>query len=65
VVTVDLSGGEHRWTSDALDVASVALLLWPAGADTAPAYDAGIRWRLHIAVTSAAELDWSLEPLRS
>ena len=63
VVTVDLAGGNRHWASQTLDVASVAFLLWPSDAETQPAYDAGIRWTLHIASAENGELEWSLEPL--
>jgi type IV pilus assembly protein PilB len=63
VVTVDLSGGTSDWPSSALDVASVAFLLWDADADVAPAYEAGIRWHLHIAQAGDGELEWTLESL--
>ena len=46
VVTVDLTGGDRVWEARVLDVASVAFLLWQAGEDARPAYDAGIRWHL-------------------
>jgi hypothetical protein len=63
VVTVDLSGGDKAWAESALDIASVAFLLWPADDDTRPAHSAGIRWRLSIARNEQDELDWSLDPL--
>ncbi len=63
VVTVDLSGGDSGWASNALDVASVAFLLWTKDADVRPAYDAGIRWQLHIQRVDDGETDWTLEPL--
>lgn len=63
VVTVDLSGGDHGWADSALDVASVAFLLWQEGDDTQPAYEAGIRWALRIEKQAGAHLEWSLEPL--
>jgi type II secretion system (T2SS) protein E len=65
VVTVDLSGGEKAWAESALDVASVAFLLWSAGDDARPAYAAGIRWRLRIDQCDDEHLEWSLEPLHS
>ena len=46
VVTVDLAGEGPAWGEGALDVASVAFILWPAGDDTTPAVQAGIRWAL-------------------
>jgi len=63
VVTVDLSGGEKAWAESALDIASVAFLLWSAGDDTRPAYEAGIRWQLRIERQDDEQLEWSLEPL--
>ncbi len=65
VVTVDLTGNQADWASSALDVASVAFLLWPADDDRRPAYDAGIRWELHIAAAEGNRLEWSLEPLHA
>jgi hypothetical protein len=62
VVTVDLTGNAEHWASTALDVASVAFLLWPAQADRRPAWEAGIRWELHLQ-QEGGRLDWSLEPL--
>jgi hypothetical protein len=62
VVTVDLSGNADSWAASALDVASVAFLLWPSGADRRLAWEAGIRWELHIKKDGSL-LDWSLEPL--
>jgi hypothetical protein len=63
VVTVDLSGGDRTWASRALDIASVAFLLWPAGEDTRPASKAGIRWQLGIERQTDGGLVWSLGPL--
>jgi type IV pilus assembly protein PilB len=65
VVTVDLSGGGPLWAQQTLDVASVAFLLWRGEDDARPAYDAGIRWRLHIAATEGGGLEWSLDPLHA
>ena len=65
VVTVDLTGNQADWASTALDVASVAFLLWPMEEDRRPAYDAGIRWELHIARAEGDRLEWSLEPLHA
>ncbi|MHB1193422.1 MAG: GspE/PulE/PilB domain-containing protein [Longimicrobiales bacterium] len=65
VVTVDLTGNQDGWASTALDVASVAFLLWPMDVDRRPAYDAGIRWELHIERLAGSELEWTLEPLHS
>ena len=63
VVTVDLSGGEKMWADSALDIASVAFLLWQEGEDVRPAYEAGIRWQLRITRPGGGHLEWSLEPL--
>ncbi len=65
VVTVDLTGNQDAWASTALDVASVAFLLWPTKEDRRPAYDAGIRWELHIERDDAGRLEWTLEPLHN
>lgn len=64
-VTVDLVGGEDDWAPSALNLGSVAFLLWADGADVGPAYDAGIRWHLHVLRRGDGQLDWSLEPLLS
>jgi len=63
VVTVDLEGGPSDWPASALDVASVAFLLWSSDQDVRPAYEAGIRWHLQIDQKDGGELEWSLEPL--
>ncbi len=65
VVTVDLTGNAESWAETALDVASVAFLLWPHGEDRRPAYEAGIRWELHISQADDGQLNWTLEPLRA
>ena len=62
VVTVDLTGNAESWASTALDVASVAFLLWPSQMDRRPAWEAGIRWELHLE-KEGGRLDWSLDPL--
>lgn len=62
VVTVDLSGGSSDWPASALDVASVAFLLWSSDDDVRPAYEAGIRWHLHVE-QDGSELEWTLDPL--
>jgi hypothetical protein len=62
VVTVDLTGNAESWAASALDVASVAFLLWPAGADRRPVWEAGIRWELRLEM-DGGRLDWSLHPL--
>lgn len=64
VVTVDLTGNQSAWASSALDVASVAFLLWQQEDDLRPAYEAGIRWQMHIRREEGDHLEWSLEPLR-
>ncbi len=63
VVTVDLAGGDKVWAENALDVASVAFLLWSTGEDLRPAHAAGIRWQLTVSRSDDGGLDWSLEPL--
>jgi hypothetical protein len=65
VVTVDLAGGMSDWPASALDVASVAFLLWGTDDDFGPAYEAGIRWHLHIAEQNGGDLEWTLEPLNA
>jgi hypothetical protein len=63
VVTVDLEGGRGDWTDTALDVASIAFLLWPRDEDKRAAMEAGVRWQLHVSKESDERLEWSLEPL--
>jgi hypothetical protein len=63
VVTVDLTGNQSSWAGSALDVASVAFLLWQVDEDRKPAYDAGIRWEMHIKREEGDHLEWTLEPL--
>ena len=65
VVTVDLPGNRSGWADTALDVASVAFLLWPRGEDRRTAFDAGIRWELHIARSDQDRLEWTLDPLHA
>lgn len=65
VVTVDLSGGDQTWAESALDVASVAFLLWSDAEDVRPAIAAGIRWKLSITKDDEGALAWSLEPLNA
>lgn len=65
VVTVDLSRGGIQRAGSALDIASVAFLLWSKDEPTAPACEAGIRWRLAIAREAGDHLEWTLEPLRA
>ena len=62
VVTVDLTGNAESWAASALDVASVAFLLWPPATDRRAAWEAGIRWELHLEM-DGGRLDWSLVPL--
>lgn len=62
VVAVDLGPGDGGWTAAAVDVASVAFVLW-ADLDLQPAREAGIRWHLHIARANDGDLEWRLEPL--
>jgi len=64
VIVVDLEGSDGDWAGSALDVAAVAFLLWNAGEDVQPAYEAGIRWTLRVVRQSDGSLEWSLEPLR-
>lgn len=63
VVTVDLTGNAESWAASALDVASVAFLLWPDAMDRRLAWEAGIRWEIHIERQGAAHLEWFLNPL--
>ena len=63
VVTVDLTGNAESWAASALDVASVAFLLWGTDDDRRPAYEAGIRWELRLTRKEEGQLDWTLEPL--
>ena len=62
VVTVDLTGNAESWAASALDVASVAFLLWSPELDRRPAWEAGIRWELRLEM-DGGRLDWSLVPL--
>lgn len=64
VVTVDLSGEDTEWAGSALDVASVAFLLWRDD-DVDAAREAGIRWRLGIERQDDGDLRWSLESLET
>lgn len=61
-VTVDLSGGDRSWATAALDVASVAFILWSHG-EIDQARDAGIRWCLGVRRGEGGELEWSLASL--
>jgi len=63
-VAVDLAGGERDWITSALDLGAVSFLLWPADADVGPAFEAGIRWQLHVTRRTEGQLEWSLEPLQ-
>ena len=65
VVSVDPSGADGSWALGALDIASVAFVLWNEGADKSAAYDAGIRWELHVARALGHTLSWKLDPLQS
>ena len=65
VVTVDLTGNESDWAGSALDVASVAFLLWPADKERDAASQAGIRWEMHITRADGGRLEWSLKPLHT
>jgi hypothetical protein len=64
VATVDLDVDQPDWTGLALDVASVAFVLWTDDA-LEPAHQAGIRWNLHVARPSDGGLEWSLQPLQA
>ncbi len=64
VVTVDLSGSDNGWAASALDIASVAFLLWDSADDIGPALEAGVRWRLTIDREVEGQLKWSLGPLQ-
>lgn len=63
-VTVDLSGGDGSWAGAAVDIASVAFLLWPEEASEG-AREAGMRHRLRIRRVGDGELEWALESLDS
>lgn len=65
VVTVDLDRSTAEWAERALDIASVAFLLWGSADDTRSAHEAGIRWHLRIARGVDEQLKWSLEPLHA
>lgn len=65
VVTVDLRGNPREWVGRALDVASVAFLLWDAGQERKAAHEAGVRWELRVAQSEGKRLEWTLEPLRA
>ena len=62
-VTVDLPGSTEAWVSRALDVASVAFVLWPADGAVRPARKAGVRWQMRIERGTDGDLGWSLGPL--
>lgn len=62
VVTVDLAGGRREWAASALDVASVAFILW-LDDDLEAAKEAGVRWRLGVTRDDEGSLTWSLESL--
>jgi len=63
VVTVDLDGSPEEWLDGALGIASVAFVLWPAGADPDLARGAALRWEFHIEKGSDDQLEWSLNPV--
>lgn len=63
VVTVDLAGGHREWAASALDVASVAFILW-LDDDLEAAKEAGVRWRLGVTRDDEGSLTWTLESLR-
>lgn len=65
VVTVDLPGDPGTWAAAALDAASVAFILWDPGMDPTAAWEAGIRWRLHVARKEGGHLAWSLASLEN
>ena len=62
VVVVDLDDGGAEWVAAAVDIGSVAFVLWPHG-DLELAREAGIRWHLHVGRAGDGPLEWSLEPL--
>jgi hypothetical protein len=63
-VSVDPSGADTAWALGALEVASVAFVLWNEGIDKRSAHDAGIRWELHVARALGHTLSWRLDPLQ-
>lgn len=64
VVTADLTGGGTAAMRAIFDVAGVSFVLWPPSDDRKTAYEAGIRWELHLTRLEGDRLDWSLLPLR-
>ncbi len=64
VVTADLPGDPEEWVGSALDIASVAFILWDSDQDRRAAHDAGIRWELKVREAEGQRLEWELEPLR-
>jgi hypothetical protein len=64
-VTVDGSGADASWPLGALDVASVAFVLWDERMDRSHAYAAGIRWKLLVARALGQTWSWSLDPLQT
>jgi hypothetical protein len=63
-ISVDPSGADTLWALNALDVASVAFVLWSDGMDKRAAHDAGIRWELQVARALGHSLSWKLDPLQ-
>lgn len=64
VVTVDLPLERGEWVGPALDIASVAFLLWDAREDRRVAHEAGIRWELRVEEAEGERLEWSVEPIQ-
>ena len=62
-VTVDPSGTPAGWAFAALDVASVAFILWHGAEDKRSAYESGIRWELSVERSEGMRLEWELQPL--
>lgn len=65
VVTVDLRGNPEEWVGRALDIASVAFLLWDDDTERKAAHQAGVRWELQVERREGQRLEWTLEPLRA
>jgi hypothetical protein len=63
-VSVDPSGTPPEWALSALDVASVAFILWGEELDGRRAHEAGIRWELTVSRAEGQSLVWSLDPLQ-
>lgn len=62
-VTVDLWGKEAAWVAAGLELGGAVFLRWPTGDEPRAAYEAGVRWRLHLARDRDGGLAWSLDPL--